>query len=343
MTNMNLKDIARELNVSKTTVSLVLNDRGDELKISKDTQKRIISYVREKNYVPNQLARGLSRGKSETIGLIIPNISDTFYALIAGYVENKAMKLGYNVIFSSSYEDTERESYLINGMLNRQVDGLIIASSQKNGADMKRLCSSKFPFVLIDRHYPDLNTDYVIVDNFGGTYHATKHLIKKGRKKIGFVTIASDLEAMKQRLEGYRNAMVDFSDAQEIVLITLSHKNYADEMHEVLKSKLSPDLGIDGLLFATHYLAREGIRTLKKMGKRIPEDIAVISFSDISGFDLVSPPITIVTQPIQQIGETAVEILLIAIEEAATNKKVKRKIVEQVILNTGLEIRQSCG
>ena len=126
-----LKDIAEDLNVSKTTVSLVLNNKGDENKISKATQQRIFAYAEKHNYVPNQLARGLSRGISETIGLIIPNISDIFYAKIASSVEKKAKSFGYTVIYSSSNEDPQMETELIRSMLHRQVDGLVIASTQK--------------------------------------------------------------------------------------------------------------------------------------------------------------------------------------------------------------------
>jgi len=123
-----LKDIAEELNLSKTAVSLVLNNRGDENKISKETQKRILDFAKKNNYRPNQMARGLSLGKSETIGLIVPNISDIFYARIAHYIELKAKEFGYNVVFSSSNENATIEKELIYSMLNRQVDGLIIAS-----------------------------------------------------------------------------------------------------------------------------------------------------------------------------------------------------------------------
>ena len=184
-----LKDIAKDLNVSKTAVSLVLNNKGDENKISQDTQRKIIDYAKTHNYVPNQLARGLSRGKSETIGLIIPNISDTFYAKVASFIEKKAKEHGYTVIFSSSNEDPKMEAELIQSMLNRQVEGLIIASTQQNQKEIRSLKNGNFPFVLFDRHYPESETDYVVVDNFGGSRIATEHLLNLGRRKIGFVTL----------------------------------------------------------------------------------------------------------------------------------------------------------
>ena len=187
MKKIYLKDIAHSLKISKTAVSLVLNNKGDAHKISQQTQKRIIDFANKHNYKANHMARGLSRGKSETIGLIIPNISDIFYARIASTIEKKAKKLDYSVVFSSSNEDPEIEKEHIQSMLNKQVDGLIIASTQKNQEEIKRLSEMQFPFVLIDRYYPNMDTNYVIVDNHDGIKNVTQHLINLGNKRIGFV------------------------------------------------------------------------------------------------------------------------------------------------------------
>ncbi|WP_228237844.1 LacI family DNA-binding transcriptional regulator [Allomuricauda sp. M10] len=340
MKKIYLKDIAKNLNVSKTAVSLVLNNKGDENKISKETQERIIAYAKKYNYVPNQLARGLSRGKSETIGLIIPNISDTFYAQIAGFVEARAMEMGYTVVFSSSYEKPEKESKLIQSMLNRQVDGLIISSTQKNEEDILRLQESDFPFVLIDRHYPNLDTNYVIVDNFGGIYHATKHLLGLGRKKIGFVTIKSELDAMQQRLLGYIKALDDHGVEQDNRFVSeLDQKTYVSDMAEMIKAVTTPEKRVDALLFSTHYLAREGLRALNDMDIRIPDEVAIASFSEMSAFDLVNPPITAVIQPVQKIGDLAVDIL---VDEMKGDNMIKTKD-KRIVLDTNFKIRKSCG
>ena len=207
MKGITLQDIANQLNISKATVSIVLNGHGDEKRVSKETQERIIQFARENNYKANYLARGLSLGRSDTIGLIVPNIGDSYFARIARRIESKARRSGYNVVFSSTREGRERESELIQTMLSRGVDGLIIASSQKNQDDIGLLKKSKFPFVLIDRCYPELETNFVGEDNKGGAAHATNQLLKSGRKRIGFVTLRNDLEALHQRLAGYRLSM----------------------------------------------------------------------------------------------------------------------------------------
>ena len=136
MKTLTLQDIANQLNISKATVSFVLNGHGDEKRVSKATQDRIIQFARENNYKANHLARGLSLGRSDTIGLIVPNIGDNYFARIARRIERKARRSGYNVVFSSTGENKERESELIQTMLSRGVDGLIIASSQKNQEDI---------------------------------------------------------------------------------------------------------------------------------------------------------------------------------------------------------------
>lgn len=340
MKKLFLKDIAKDLNVSKTAVSLVLNDKGDENKISQDTQQRIIAYAKKHNYVPNQLARGLSRGKTETIGLIIPNISDTFYSAIAGCIETRAMELGYTVIFSSSNESSEKESKLIKSMLNRQVDGLIIASTQENQDEIKFLQKSKFPLVLIDRHYPEISTNYVVVDNFGGIYKATSHLLSLGRKKIGFVTIKSELEAMKQRLLGYQNAIGDSQRAQNKLLVEfLDHSNFKGQMEGAIKKLVLTESHADALVFSTHYLAHEGLRVLKSLNIKVPNDVAIASFAEMAAFDLVDPPITSVLQPVKEIGKTAVDIL---VDEMKDEKLIKQTHKKKV-LETSFVIRKSCG
>ncbi|MEM9822275.1 MAG: LacI family DNA-binding transcriptional regulator [Bacteroidota bacterium] len=333
-----LKDIAKDLNVSKTTVSLVLNDKGDANKISKETQQKIKDYVKEHNYVPNQLARGLSRGKSETIGLIIPNISDIFYAKIASCVERKAKELGYTVVFSSSSEDPLKEADLIRSMLNRQVDGLIIASTQQNQQEMEALKKMDFPFVLIDRHYPEIQTDHVVVDNFKGTKALTEHLLKLGRRKIGLVTLAPGLEAIRQRMLGYQAALQDFGIQPDVMWIKeLTKDAYRKEMKEAIKELWRFPNPVDAIVFTTHYLTALGLRELKHLNIKVPQEIAIVSFDELSAFDLVDPPITSVVQPVTEMGKVALESLMKKI-----NGKNEKAIHEKT-LDVKLVVRKSCG
>ncbi len=333
-----LKDIAEALNLSKTAVSMVLNNKGDENKISKETQQRVWDFARKHRYQPNQMARGLSLGKSETIGLIVPNISDIHYATVAHYVERKAKQLGYNVVFSSSNEDPETEKQLIYSMLNRQVDGLIIASTQKNGPEILELSAAQFPFVLIDRHYPGLATNYVIVDNLRGVENMTRHLLGNGRKHIGFITIESGLEAMLQRRLGYEKALQEAGLQVRTEMAKELHAlRYEAEMQEAIRDMLRMPDAVDAIVFSTHYLAAAGLRVLKALNVDIPGEVAVISFDELGAFDLVEPPITANRQPVEEMGGLAVEIL------AHEMKKQRGVLEKQRVLPTQLLVRKSCG
>ena len=333
-----LKDIAKDLNVSKTTVSLVLNNKGDANKISKETQQKIRAYVKEHNYVPNQLARGLSRGKSETIGLIIPNISDVFYAEIAACVERRAKDLGYTVIFSSSNEDPQKEAALIRSMLNRQVDGLIIASTQQNQEEIEALKKLDFPFVLIDRHYPEIPTDRIVVDNFKGTKILTEHLLKLGRRNIALITLAPGLDAIRQRLLGYQSALKDFGiQPNEDWVKELTKECYEGEMKQAIKALWRFPNSIDAIVFTTHYLTALGLRELKQLNIKVPQEIAIVSFDELSAFDLVDPPITSIVQPVAEMGKLALESLM---EKITSNQE---KSIQEKVLDVRLVIRKSCG
>lgn len=332
-----LQDIASQLNISKSTISTVLNGHGDEKRVSKETQEKIIQFAKESNYKANHLARGLSLGKSDMIGLVIPNIADNYYARIARRIERKARLSGYNVVFSSTGEKQERESELIQSMLSRGVDGLIIASSQKNEEDILKLKKNNFPFVLIERCYPELETNFVGEDNEGGVSLAVKQLIQLGRKRIGFVSLKPGLEAMRMRLEGYQNTMEQSGLAvQDEFIHELEYEYSESEMYEVIKSMVQFPTSIEGIVFATHFLAASGIRALKQLNIRVPMDVALISFGQMNAFDLIEPPVTAVVQPVDELGDRAVEMLLENLEGKNLNHR-------KIILSNSLMIRKSCG
>jgi LacI family transcriptional regulator len=332
-----LQDIANQLNISKATISIVLNGHGDEKRVSKETQERIIQFAKENNYKANHQARGLSLGKSDMIGLVVPNIGDNYFARIARRIERKARRSGYNVVFSSTGESRERESELIQSMLSRGVDGLIIASSQKNQEDISLLKESQFPFVLIDRCYPELETNFVGEDNKGGVSQATKQLVKTGRKRIGFVTLKTGLEAMHQRLAGYQLSMKQNGlPVEDNYIRELDYEYSESDMLELIKSMVMDPVNMEGIVFATHFLTASGIRALKKLNVRIPMDVALVSFGQMNAFDLIEPPVTSIIQPVDELGDRAVEILL-------ENLSGENTGFRRIILNNSLEIRKSCG
>lgn len=332
-----MQDISTSLNISKTTVSLVLNGRGDEKRVSKETQRKVIKFATKYNYNPNQLARSLSRGKSEMIGLIVPNISDCFFAGIARRIEKKAEEYGYNVIFSSTGESGDREAMLIRTMLHRQVDGLIIVSCQKNEPEIAELKKRNFPFVLVDRNYPGVETNYVGMNNDGAIEQAVNQLIKCGKRRIGFVSLTDKLEPLSNRMESYvrtmnKNGLV----VEEGFIQKVKYDNIEAEIQNAFKKMLDKSVNVDGIVFATQFLTTYGVRELKRLNYKIPDDVALVSFGQMNNFDLVDPAVTSLILPVDQIGDKAVEYLV-------QNINNEKATFEKLSLNTRLVVRKSCG
>jgi len=201
-----------------------------------------------------------------------------------------------------------------------------------------KLKEANFPFVLIDRYYPDIKTNYVIVDNLGGTKNMTSHLLKNGKKRIGFISIKSQLDALLQRRLGYELALTENGfEIENNYINELDPFNYQDEMKGAIKDMVQKENGIDAIVFTTHYLAASGLRELKLLNIEVPSEVAIISFDELGAFDLVDPPITASKQPVDAMGNEAVEILVNEIH------KKNSKIENERVLQTKLLIRKSCG
>ena len=337
MKKTSLKDIANQLGVSITLVSLVLNNQGDEKGISAKTQKKVRDLAKRLSYKPNQVARSLRMGNSKTIGLIIADISNVFYSVIAKSVEDKASENGYNIIFMNSEEDSENEAEMIRVLLDRGVDGLIISTSFKDRGEIRQLRDNNIPFVLIDRYIPGVKTNYVLVDNYQGAYEMTEHLISLGLTKIAVMNVTpSHLTTMKQRIAGYKDALRGHGISVNNKLIReIPHDNIDGCMEKALK-ELVLEEKIHSIFFLNNKLTISGLELLKRYKIRIPLDISIVSFDDIELFKFSSPTITSVIQPKENIGKLACDVLLSQIKDKGAEK-------QQVVLPVKLVIRESCG
>lgn len=338
MKKSSLNDIAKSLNVSKTLVSFVLNNQGREKGISYDTIKRVKEKVIELNYKPNYIARGLRLGKSHTIGLIVADISNKFYAKIAKKIEEVAGRHNYNLIFCSSDENPEKEIELIHMLKERQVDGIIISTSQKKAPIFSRLKKENYPFVLIDRKLPKLSTNFAGVDNFSGAFQATEQLIKNGYQKISLLKISPEhLSTIKDRELGYRSALKSNGIRVNNKLIrTINCSDIHQMVRSVLRELIQPPFKIDAIFSVNNNITVACMEYLNEMNIRIPQDLAIVSFDDIDLFRLSCPTITAVAQPVEEIGEEAVNILMDEINGIPQNNK-------QVVLPIKLIKRRSCG
>jgi len=207
-----LKDIAKEAGVSIATVSYVLS-KQENSGVSVEVSDRIKAIAKKLNYRPNQIAKSLQSGKSHTIGLVVADISNPFFAQIARIVEDQAKKHGYTVVFGSSDEKASKSNDLITFLWNRQVDGFIITPAEGSEGQIQLLMEQNVPFVLIDRYFPEIDTNYVAIDNYKAAYDATKELMANGKKRIAMVAYCSELQHMRERVQRYKDALgVDFRD-----------------------------------------------------------------------------------------------------------------------------------
>jgi len=334
-----ISDIAYSLKVSKTLVSLVLNGHGNEKGINQETQKKVVEKASELNYKPNMFARGLRLGVSKTIGVIVADISNKFYSKIAKRIEDVAGLHGYNIIFCSSDENPDKEIELIQTLRERQVDGLIISTAQNQTDIFQLLKKDHFPFVLIDRHIPKINSHYVGVDNKQGAFDATEHLINNGYQKIGFLGILpAHLRTIIDRKEGYRTALKKHG-------IRIRSKSVRDikfdfdlyDVRELLIELLHPPHSLDAIFCSNNRITVACLECLNEMNVRIPQDVALVSFDDIDLFKFSYPTITSIAQPVEDIGERAFNILLKAITNRVNSDW------NQVVLPVKLMKRRSCG
>lgn len=336
MKKVSLQDIAKRLDVSKALVSFVLNGQGDEKGINAETQQRVQDMARDLKYKPNYYARGLRLGKSNTIGLIVADISNKFYAKIAKRIEEVATRRNYNVIFCSSDEDPEKEIELIEMLRERQVDGVIVSTTQKESSYFTRLKKEKFPFVLIDRQIPRLKTNYVGVDNIGGSFMATNELLKNGCKRIGLLKISpSFLSSVREREAGYRSALRNSNQRINTSLIReIDYNHIRNNVWEELSKLLQSPYSIDGLFSVNNNITVACLEYIKEMGILVPQDLAIISFDDIELFRLSNPGISAIAQPVESIGEEAVAILLGKIEEVEDDGPITKVLPVKFIERT---------
>jgi LacI family transcriptional regulator len=331
-----LSSIADDLNVSKTLVSLVLNGKADALSINKETQKRVIARANELNYKPNQVARGLRMGQTHTLGLLVADISNPFYARITRTIEHIAESEGYSLIVCSSDESENREKHLVKMLLDRQVDGIIMTTTIHQPEVLKDIIPPYFPLVLFDRYLTGFESQYVGVDNEQATHKAVKHLLDLGHRNIGFLTLTPNyISTLNDRQLGYLNAFKAYNfPVNDKYLLQLDYVRLKNKDYNQITQFLTENPEITALFTANNNLAVACLKTTKELGKQIPEDFSLITFDDVECFSYTAPAISCIAQPLEKIGEVAVKMALQQI-------KNKRTEPQKVILQTELIYRNS--
>lgn len=319
---VSLKDIAQALNLSKATISWILSGQGEVKGFSEATIKRVKEYADSVNYRPNQVARSLSLGTSNTLGLIIPFIGDTFYAQLAQSVETEAARNNYALFVCSSEGDGDKEYKLIQMLKSKQVDGIIVAPTKVSRKGIDLLTKDSLPFVLVDRYYPNIATNYVIVNNCQSSYDLVYHIGKKGAKKIVLLTTDVHLYVMKQRIEGYRKALRDLNLSNDLSLeVFVDRQNYKIDIADKLDYLFSELSDVDGFFFSTHYLALEAIRYFIERNIDYKNKFQMGSFHEMTSLDILAPRMSISRMPIHEMGVESVKILLENIQDKEAEYK----------------------
>lgn len=332
-----IQDIAQQLDVSIATVSLVLNGKAKEHRISDALAERVLQHVEQVGYRPNQLAKSLRTGKTHVIGLIIEDISNPFFATVAWMIEKQAFARGYRILYCSTDNDPAKTRDLLAMFRERHLDGYIIAPPAGVEQEIESLLKSETPTVLFDRYLPELPTDYIVVDGEAGAYQATTHLLAQGFTRVAFITTESEQTQMNARLHGYQRALREHGLPPLVQRVALAFGgNHAQSVSQI-RHFLAEHPDCDAALFANNSLTIYALEAIAELGLRIPQDLAVVSFDDNDLFRLFSPAITAVTQPVAALAEATINVLLDKLDASKT-APVER---QQLTLPLELIVRKS--
>lgn len=329
-----IRDVAKRAGVSITTVSHIINESRF---VSQTTAERVLRAMQELHYQPNALARSLRSKHSHTLGLVLPDASNPFFAEVARGLEDYAFDHGYNVLFGSSDGNLQRERDYLRVFLEKQVDGLIFVAAGESTENIRELQAEHLPLVVVDREFRQVTADYVIADNYRGGYLATEHLINLGRHVIACITGPSTVTPSADRVTGYRDALKAHGIRYCERLVRRGDFTAASGFRAMqsLLTHAEPPTAV----FACNDLMALGVLcAATKAGLRVPDDVAVVGFDDIALACLSSPPLTTIQQPKAEMGRLASELLIARIEGRAPDAP------QRCLLQTRLIVREStCG
>lgn len=329
-----IHDIAKALNISASTVSRALKDNP---LIKEATRKKIQDAAKEMGYRPNTLAANFRTRRTNTIGVIVPLINRHFFSSVISGIEDIAYQQGFAVTISQSNDDFEKECKIAQTLFTNRVDGLIlsIGMNTKNYEHLKLFSDRNIPLVFFDRVVDEIIAHKIVVDDFGGGYSATRHLINQGRKKIAMIGGPLNLKIYERRQEGYLSALKD-SGLKENKNMILHNSLTREDGTNAIKKLLEQSTTPDAIFCANDTTALSTIIYLQKQNIRVPEDIAIVGFSNEPFSELVTPSISTIKQPGFEMGQKAAELIINQI-----NKKGNKTIPETIEMLTELIVRNS--
>ena len=301
-----IKDVAKKAGVSYATVSRALNNHPE---INEETKKRILKIAMEMGYQPNAIAQGLVKKETKTIGLIIPDITNPFFPEVARGIEDTAVEAGYTIFLCNTNWNVEREERYLNVLMQKQVDGLIIAPSSEEVSHLKKILDSGMNTIFISRVINHANSTCIIIDNIRGGQQAVEYLIQRGHQRVAFIGGREDISTNQERLQGYAQALKNNGLKFDNTLVkTGSFKR--DSGHYIMNQFLKLEERPTAVFAANDLLALGAIQAIKENGLSIPSDIAVVGFDDIEFASLPEIQLTTVAQPKYDMGNLAFSTLM---------------------------------
>lgn len=303
-----LNDIAKALSVSKATVSFVLNDKGDQFNISKEKQRLIKEKAKELSYVPNFFAKSLRQGETKTIGLVLPDISNAFYAELSKTVQEKLYAEGYNTFIVNTNDNDEVEKALMNELIQRSIDGMIIAPSNEIKDLIPILVATHIPVVFTDRP-GDENADFVGVDNYVEAERLVKSFKERPRRVVIIAPAKTTISTIQRRIKGITEVCA--KEGVPCDVVTLSESQAA--INESVKNAI--EKGGDAFVPLNNKCTLHMLSAVKDLKLSIPTDLKLVSFDDSESFEYMNPPISALRQPVTDIGLKTVARLYERIKE----------------------------
>lgn len=315
MHNINIKELAKSLNLSTSTISRAFRDNSD---INKATKERILARAKELNYQPNHYASNLREQRSKTIAVIVPELANNFFSQAILGIERIAREKGYHILIFATEDEYEKEVSFIRHLHNGRADGIIMSVSGEanDHTYLDELAEKRLPLVFFDRVYEDIITPRVITNDYNSSFSATRHLIKQGCTRIAYLVINKNLSIGKTRMQGYLDALEEFNipfDDKLVIDCTNSYRKNNTILKNML-TKVKPDgvfTSVERLAFATYYACYD-------LNISIPEDLKVIGFSSLEIAPLLNPSLTTITQPATKIGIEAALLLFKLLEAPET-------------------------
>lgn len=331
--HISLKDVAREVGVSCATVSLVLSGKAEKGRISEDVAEQVFRAAKEMNYRPNKVAHSLRTGKTKILGLIVPDISNPFYAKLSRQIEDIAGLKGYQLMFSSSEESSRKFEKLVSSFVEQNVDGIIAVPPQNSESVIMQLIERCVPIIFVDRKMENVPVSSVLIDHFGISLALSDYLIGQGCKRIAFVTYNTELPNVQQCHEGYLFALRKNKICiGEELTFAIPLENIETDIKLHIDSILK--VNIDSIIFMTNDVAMQSLIELRRHKKA--KTLKYASIDAYEEYKILDSPIVCIEQPIRSMGQRALDILFKQIEDR--NYKAE---IETVSLRAQLRINRS--